>query len=192
MEELLVQVGAVREGGAVQRCHTFPQHHGPYDVAQHSYGAVSLLLLLHPNPSLNLIKAVQWHDIGERWLGDMPSPAKTGNQHLAEVYEAEEEKILTLLGLYFELSNQEENWLKAVDILDLWLWCREEEFLGNRSVTRMRLACEAALDKRSLKEILPMRAEKFYHAQLQSPYTRLSDVFEEVRSGLGEARTGLG
>jgi len=177
MNELptLVRVAATREGGAVRRCHIVP-HHGLYNVAQHSYGAVSLLLILHPDPPLALIKAVQWHDVAERWLGDMPAPAKMVNAELAAEYELTEARILSRLGLLPNLTAGEKAWLRAVDVLDLWMWSREEERMGNGNVTRMRVACEqilAGLD-------LPEEAAAFYAAEKAREPERLSDFWPEV------------
>lgn len=186
---LLTRIAATREAGTVRRCHIVP-HHGQYNIAQHSYGAVSLLLLLHPHPSLNLIKAVQWHDCAERWLGDIPAPAKWTHTELGEAYERAEEELLKRLGLFGELTDLEVAWLKAVDTLELWLWCREEEALGNEAVTAMRRACEEVTEKRGLEGSLPEPVRAFYVAAKQQLHRRLSDFFEEVvREGLGEAAT---
>lgn len=186
---VMTRIAATREAGTVRRCHIVP-HHGQYNIAQHSYGAVSLLLLLHPHPSLNLIKAVQWHDVAERWLGDVPAPAKWTHTELGEAYERAEEELLKRLGLFGELTDLEVAWLKAVDTLELWLWCREEEALGNEAVTAMRRACEAVTEKRGLEGSLPEPVRAFYVAAKQQPHRRLSDFFEEVvRDGLGEAAT---
>lgn len=184
-KRLQTRIQATREAGTVRRCHIVP-HHGQYNIAQHSYGAVSLLLLLNPEPSLNLIKAVQWHDAGERWLGDMPAPAKWDNFDLGQVYEAAERRVLDAIGLLPELTREEEHWLKAVDTLDLWLWCREEEALGNATVKAMRLACEKVTDARALDGTLPKPVAAFYAATRQQEHQRLSDFFSEVRDGLGE------
>lgn len=185
----LVRLAATREGGAVRRCHIVP-HHGQYNVAQHTYGAVSLLLLLHPEPSVDLIKAVQWHDVGERWLGDMPAPAKWENPALGEVYEAAEEEILDRLGLMPDLTEEDRRWLKAVDTLELWLWCREEEALGNERVIPMRRACEKVTEERDLGGSLPRPVSQLYGMLRGRRHARLSDFFEEVLTyGLGEAET---
>jgi hypothetical protein len=174
-----IKVAATREGGMVRRCHAIP-HHGLYNIAQHSFGAVSLLLLLHPNPSLNLIKALQWHDVAERWLGDMPGPAKTVNGDLGEVYERVESRVLFQLGLSPDLQPEEQHWLKAMDVLELWLWCREEEALGNRNVSRMRLSCEEIMRVLILDDRMPGPAEAFYHDATTRPHNRLSDFWGEV------------
>lgn len=186
---LLTRLAATREAGTVRRCHIVP-HHGQYNIAQHSYGAVSLLLLLHPKPSLKLIKAVQWHDVAERWLGDVPAPAKWTHTELGEAYERAEEELLKRLGLFGELTDLEVAWLKAVDTLELWLWCREEEeALGNAAVTPMRRACEKVTEKRQLEGSLPAIAAQLYDALRQYPHKRLSDFFEDVEPYLqGETK----
>lgn len=131
---------ALREGGQTLRCHTMP-YHGPYNVAIHSYNAVNLLLALHPGePSLNLIKAVMWHDIPERWTGDVPSPAKWGNPELKRILDKAEERILEYLELdkFFKvLSPEETNWLTAVDLLELFIWGYEQVMLGNSFAVRL-------------------------------------------------------
>lgn len=186
-EEVLVQLLATREGGGVRRCHIVPGN-SQYNVAQHTYGAVSLLLLLHPDPSVDLIKAVQWHDVGERWLGDLPATAKWENPALGEVYEAAEEEILDRLGLMPDLTEEDRRWLKAVDTLELWLWCREEEALGNERVAPMRRACERVTEDRGLEGSLPRPVSQLYGTLRSRKHARLSDFFEEVLAdGLGEA-----
>lgn len=188
LSPLLTRLAATREAGTVRRCHIVP-HHGQYNIAQHSYGAVSLLLLLHPNPSLTLIKAVQWHDVAERWLGDIPAPAKWTHTELGEAYERAEEELLKRLGLFAQLTDPEQAWLKAVDTLELWLWCREEEALGNAAVIPMRRACEKVTEKRQLEGSLPEPAAQLYDALYPCPQKRLSDFFEDVEPYLqGETK----
>lgn len=173
------RVLAAREGGNVLRCHTVP-HHGQYSVGKHSYDALSLLLLLHPNPSMNLVKATLWHDCAERFVGDIPAPAKWTNSELGKVYEEAERRVLATLGLLPCLLPDEEDWLKAVDTLELWLWCREEEALGNEAVTAMRRACEAVTEKRQMEGSLPAIAAQLHAALRDVPQKRLSDFFGEV------------
>lgn len=186
MKKKMFQITATREAGTVRRCHVVP-HHGQYNIAQHSYGAASLLLLLHPHPSLNLIKAVMWHDVGERWLGDMPSPAKSVNPQLREVYEEAERRVLATIGLLPGLMPDEEEWLKAVDILDLWLWSREEAALGNTAVDQIVQACYQAMYGLRDQGKLPIEVDDFLHYAENQPMDRLSDFFDEaIKRGLGE------
>lgn len=135
---IITRIRAAREGGHVERCHTVP-HLGSYSVGKHSFDAVSLLLLLHPEPgpSVNLIKGVLWHDVGERWVGDSPSPAKWFNPAFGEAYEAAEKEALLRSGFYIELTPRETDWLKAVDRLELLLWALDQVAIGNKNVTGM-------------------------------------------------------
>lgn len=183
MNSTLLKVAATREGGTVRRCHGTP-HHGLYNIAQHSFGAVTLLLLLHPAPSVDLIKAVQWHDVAERWLGDMPSPAKSTNPELARVYEETEARLLYQLGLLPELQQAEQHWLKAVDLLDLWLWAREEKHLGNQNVAGMLEACENALQALQLDGRLPEQVHTFWVEAAQQDHFRLPDFWPRVEAML--------
>lgn len=127
-------VRCLREAGAVERCHTLP-HCGSYTVGQHSFDALSLLLVLHPAPSVALIKAVLWHDVAERWTGDVPAIAKWADPELAELLEASEERILRKLGVQppRELPVEDCMWLDAVDKLELWLWAKGQLRMGNQN-----------------------------------------------------------
>ena len=131
---------AAREGGHVERCHTFP-HHGTYSVASHSYNMVAMLVILHPEPSLELIKACLLHDCAERWVGDVPSPAKP---HVAPGLGDEEDEILRHFDFppKSDLSEEDARWVSALDALEFLIWCSDQIALGNQ------------------------RAEKKYRAQL--------------------------
>ncbi len=187
MERTRFQIQVTREAGTVRRCHLVPIH-GSYNIAQHTYGAVSLLLLLNPRPSVDLIKAVMWHDVGERWLGDMPSPAKLINPQLRQVYEDAERRVVASLGLLPGLMPDEQDWLLAVDILDLWLWAREEVALGNIAVQQMIDNCDRHIQDLNYQHEFPELAYDFFWAERTRPVKRLSDFFEEaILDGLGEA-----
>lgn len=187
-----LRVKATREGGEVERCHGTP-HVGAYTVGQHTFGAVSLLLLLHPAPTIELVKLVQWHDVAERWLGDVPSPAKLVSPDFARLYETAEARLLFQLGLVRDPSAyapEDLNWLRAVDIIELWLWTGEQVRFGNGNVRRMRVACEEVIARLRLDGRLPEPAAAFYDARRQSGDDRLSDFWpevEELMRGPGEA-----
>ena len=151
------RVLAAREGGNVLRCHTVP-HHGQYSVGKHSYDALSLLLLLHPNPSMNLVKATLWHDCAERFVGDMPAPAKWLNQRLGEEYELAEREAQKASGLELpELTEDEQNWLTAVDRVELLLWAEEQAALGNRHIQGLMAASWGWLAQNSAKVPVEVR-----------------------------------
>lgn len=127
---------AIRAGGNVTRSHTF-QYQGTYNVAIHSYNALSMLLVLHKTtpPSLNLIKVVLWHDVHERWTGDLPTPVKWVLPEIESVLKKVEQQIEKKLELFAEeLTEEEQRWLKAIDILEFYIWTVEQVSLGNDSM----------------------------------------------------------
>lgn len=153
---------AIREGGQTQRCHTLP-HSGEYNVATHSYNALSLLFLLYPGePSQGLVKAVLWHDVPERWTGDVPAPAKWASPVLKNILDSLEDRIfekLELLNIFTELSEEEQNWLTAVDLLELYIWGKEQEALGNQSAKELNKRVIELVKKK--QEKIPKKVWKF-------------------------------
>jgi 5'-deoxynucleotidase YfbR-like HD superfamily hydrolase len=106
---------------------------GEQTVGAHSFGVLSLLLILHPNPTLTLIKAAAWHDMAEQEIGDVPSPVLRRVIDYGEVYAAiEEEFLFDHFAINLEgLSAEEKTWLWGVDKLDCLLFCRDQVRLGN-------------------------------------------------------------
>lgn len=140
-----VRYQATRQGGQVTRCHTFPALNGAaYTNAAHSYNAVSLLLVLWPatyngeEPPLRLVKALLWHDVGEGWMGDVPATAKWMDAEFCALYERLEARVLKVLDLLPELTPSEQAWLDAMDKLELLLWAREQQMMGNRYAESIR------------------------------------------------------
>tara|TARA_R110002167_G_scaffold143958_2_gene333646 strand:- start:6560 stop:7072 length:513 start_codon:yes stop_codon:yes gene_type:complete len=124
------RVTYLREASHVERAHTIP-HHGSYTVGKHSYDMVMLLLALKPDASLNLVKAVLYHDLGERFTGDVPTPAKHADGEMARRLDAFEARALDFLDLRIELDAEERRWLHAVDKVELLLWCKDQLAMGN-------------------------------------------------------------
>lgn len=129
-----------RDAGRIRRMHTYPKPHDPYTVSQHCYNAVTLLFLLHPSPSSDLIKTVLWHDSAELMLGDVPAPAKATNPALAEAYEAAEQDVERrsfphLTKAKQRLTVEELVWLELVDRLEFLLWVYEQDDRELRSST---------------------------------------------------------
>lgn len=158
---LIQRALALREGGQTTRCHTM-QYVGPYNVAMHSYNALSLLLLLHHEapPSIHLIKAVMFHDTPERWTGDIPTPAKMASKGLKIWADELEMEILKALGyekLYSDLTTKERQWLAAVDLLELFMWGAEQAAMGNSAAMPMNNQIRKIFKKREKetpKEVL--------------------------------------
>lgn len=112
--------------GKVRRWHT---HHSlTQTVADHSHGVALFLLMHHPAPTLNLIKAALMHDLGEFITGDIPSPAKREFKKLGDAADEAEEIAMQKLGLKMpRLTAIEKVWLKWAD------YCEALQFLKHCS-----------------------------------------------------------
>lgn len=161
---VLQKVIALREGGQTMRAHTRP-YLGYYDVAMHSYNATNLLFMLYPKePSMDLVKAVMWHDIAERWTGDTPAPAKWASKLLKSLLDSLEEQVYEQLGLlepFKNLTEDELNWLSAVDLLELYIWSKEQKAMGNSNAEYMTRRIIKLFEERGHKT--PTEVTKFFH-----------------------------
>lgn len=129
----------MREAGAVRRCHTIPII-GEYNVAIHVYNMLAMLRLLYPDAPLPLIWAIIEHDIPERLTGDIPAPTKWfGAIDKERLNQLEHEITKSVVGYDHcaILSYEEERWLKALDILELALFCRDQIMIGNKNMAVM-------------------------------------------------------
>ena len=142
IKKTIHRVRAVREGGLTERTHTTP-HHGSYSVAEHSWGVATLLAILHPDPSRDLILAAMWHDVHERWTGDIPAPSKWClGKVVVDELKRFENSIESSLEINFDLSAEDRKWLKACDMLEFWLWSIDQIALGNQNANEGRSNAE--------------------------------------------------
>lgn len=140
---LFQQAESLRASGHVARWHTLPHAGDRQTVAEHSGQAVSLLLLLHPGPSLSLIKALMWHDSAERIVGDVPSPVRRRYSEYGEMYEdieamVHDEHHPIVARSMTDLTKEERVWLKTIDVLELVMHCQDLVMIGNRHAERPR------------------------------------------------------
>lgn len=151
----LERIREMRAASRIERCHTTP-HHGSYTVGQHSYDMANLLLALHPEPSMELLKAVLWHDLHERWLGDTPTPTKCADPEIRRRLKILEDQCNEHLDIKVKLTPVEQRWLKAVDRIDLWLWAKEQVQMGNKEALTIQFDVEPMFDN-----FLPEECKKF-------------------------------
>lgn len=110
--------------GNVRRYHANPDmaHLGQTN-ADHQGRCVQLLLGLHASPSVELIKAVAHHDVGEMYASDLSGPFKAGHPALAEAHALiEQEYLRNMLGCdpVDGLANSDLWWLNFVDKLEAY------------------------------------------------------------------------
>ena len=122
---------AQREGGRVRRCHAMPHVIGEQDNAQHTFNMLILAYGLHPCPSPELIKAITFHDLHERYAGDLPMTAKKLNPKLRAEYERVCKSIDLRIGTEVGMAVDDRRWLRALDGLEYLLWCGDQLIMGN-------------------------------------------------------------
>ena len=122
------------KGGDVLRYHTRPEVAEKQDVAAHSWRSLVLLTTLWPDASKNSILFVLYHDVAELEIGDVPATTKWKYKDLAKtltVIENDYEDLLCLPVKYADLSEEEQQRVKIVDILELVFHCHKQMQKGN-------------------------------------------------------------
>lgn len=129
----------------IQRLSGTPKLKG-YDLAQHSYYVA--LLYLHfarkEEISVNVVilEKILKHDLLEIYTGDLPWPAKNLNDMTQTSWMAIEDEIsdtypiakpFTDSKIKQYLNEQQLKLFKVIDLLELWIFCKEEITLGNAS-----------------------------------------------------------
>lgn len=141
------KIRALRESGQVQRFHTCP-HIGDASVAAHCFNAVSMLYVLNPSPSHDLVRALLWHDSAERWVGDIPGSIKWRCPEVKRALDKCEEDYKQRVGISFGLTEDERLWLKEMDVLDLFLYALDQLNMGNRAIEPSLEECIDWFEKR--------------------------------------------
>jgi 5'-deoxynucleotidase YfbR-like HD superfamily hydrolase len=103
----------------------------PQTVAEHTFNGAMLLFVLYDGaPPAGLMNAWLLHDAGERWVGDIPYPTKAKLRDSVDFDAMEWVAMLKFTGLrnthYEQLSLQERNVLKVVDLLEGLLFSSHE------------------------------------------------------------------
>ncbi len=128
----------IREAGAVRRLHCYYVI-GEYNVGIHTFNMLGLTRLLWPDCRAELLWAILEHDLPERVTGDIPATTKwRGYIHDVDMA-AWENRILQEFGMDEphgnKLSPQEKKFLKGVDLIELWMFCREQVQMGNKTLS---------------------------------------------------------
>jgi len=77
--------------------------------------------------------------MAERWTGDIPATAKWQFPRLKEASDNAEKNCFYRLNFpLINLTEEEELWLHAVDVLELYLWCLDQEAFGNQHIKTMK------------------------------------------------------
>lgn len=87
--------------------------------ADHQWGVAQIILALHPNPSMKLVREALNHDAGERWIGDLCGPGKRRHPVHAREQDRIEREICADKGISRPwLTDLEEAWIHFADRLE--------------------------------------------------------------------------
>jgi 5'-deoxynucleotidase YfbR-like HD superfamily hydrolase len=171
------RVKFLREASDVQRIHVI-RTIGEYSNGQHSFNMLTMLRLLWPEAPVRLIWAIVEHDIPERVIGDVPSPALHHVYYESkETRKTEEFAVLQEVfgeSGYFGLPFEEWTWLAGLDLLELYLYAKDQFRLGNKNLEVMREAIEDRF-KRDAANIPEQILNMFYQCK-RSDWSHLPDL----------------
>jgi 5'-deoxynucleotidase len=168
--EISNKIVEVWSAGRVKRYHI---HHlnSPQSVADHTFGVAAIVSILWPYSSVELLRAAIFHDIAEKFTGDMPGPVKREYPELKKLMDDAERVVMLRMGLikYHEdsLSPEDRKKLKAADYMEALLFCIAEETSGNRHISYAitncyNYICEIDLpEATTVAEILMMHHRHF-------------------------------
>ncbi|MEI4470943.1 YfbR-like 5'-deoxynucleotidase [Frigidibacter sp. MR17.24] len=147
----------ILRGGYCTRWHANPDlAHIRETLAEHHGRVVQILLAIHPDPSLDLIRAAAHHDCGEPFVGDLPAPFKEAHPEIAGAHAEVEAEALRELCVAPLLTRADAAWLQLADrlaafahvrqvapqLLDKGEWGEARQWLEHRS---WELGCQAVI-----------------------------------------------
>lgn len=138
MNTLIKKIKYCREAANVVRCHTIPALQRPTD-GQHTFNMLAMLRILRPDAPISLVWAILEHDLPERITGDIPAPMRWTSIVDKDRLQNYESRILEKVVGHDHLDGltlTDLKWLNGLDMLEFYLWCRDEQMLGNRNLDR--------------------------------------------------------
>lgn len=115
--------------GFVRRWHTNPDLAHTCDrIDGHAGRVARIIIMLHPNPSFDLIRAALIHDDGESETGDLSATFKDriSVECMWQINDAESKAAEMIWGdaLGYRITGSDLEWLRFADRLDAFMWAR--------------------------------------------------------------------
>lgn len=149
IDGIVERIKFAREGARVERTHASPGI-GSHSVGVHTFNMLTMLLILKPDASGQLIRAIVQHDIPERITGDMPHPAKKAgvqnNDVQAHIEMQLNEQVFGNDAVQ-DLNEEEVKWLNGLDMLEFYCHIRDQLMFGNRGYETKNAAVENYMAK---------------------------------------------
>lgn len=141
--------------------------HRPYNLMEHQYMVTMLFMHFAPLEDvaydMGTVKMLLHHDILEVATGDLSYVVKNLSDDTQKAWETIEEQVLLYRNPELTIFTDKNfksivtplqfDLFKAVDLLELWIFCKEEEQLGNRSAGLLQVIknCEEFIPKKFQK-----------------------------------------
>ena len=166
----------IRGGGAVKRWHARPII-GEQTVAAHTWGMLVIADHLFPTRVRNLVLPILYHDVVEKFTGDLPADAKWREPRLKELTDKVSADIEKVLSIHFELTLSDQFAMSICDRMEMLWFCVEQNRLGNTNMDQV------------FRRVLSWFRNQNLSMQLNSIETaRVLDMLEGVYNKYGAPR----
>lgn len=125
----MIDLMAIFRAGFVRRWHTSPDLAHTCDrIDGHSARVARIILALHPDPSVDLLRTALIHDDGESVAGDVKAPTKDAFPVIAHALA--EMEVQASVALWGSVAYDDDpqphgrEWLKFADRLDAYMWAQ--------------------------------------------------------------------
>lgn len=147
-------------GGHVRRWHA-EDIIGEERVDSHTWGMLAIIHILHPAPSVELLRAVTFHDSpGEPFSGDIPHGAKVAFPELKAADNSIGERAERAIGVHSEIGAEDQWWLSFADMAQALLFLRRQTAQGNAMMSGKVLECEDLVRGMAKHPAAPETAEE--------------------------------
>lgn len=178
LEGVVERIKYLREAADVNRIHT-KRYIGEYTNGQHTFGMLALLRLLWPDAPKELIWAIIEHDMPERLLSDISSPSIHFGGFIDKVAMQGAERVILeeVFEVYFFTHETDENyrWLKGLDLLELYLFCKDQRRLGNQNLVQIEHRCYEVFKFRAA-DFPPQIMDTFYACKADEEWLPVPDL----------------
>lgn len=174
----LKRIKYMREASIVERCHREPVI-GSYNNGFHTYGMLCILREVEPEAPVDILWHIIGHDQPERSTGDFPATTKWFG--LVDDEKLDEVEIGIWNGLNFPNTPIDEYWkwtVKAIDLLELYYFCKDQLALGNSNMKRMHHRIELWFEEH--KENIPWNTRKLIFASYHTDWDYMPEMSDDI------------
>lgn len=154
---------STRQGGNVVRYHSWMGIQKQNNAA-HTWQVARIYLELFGVPRVEVLVYIQYHDVTEVALGDIPFPVKAENPIIGAEFARLEEAQFARMGVTMpKLTSDERRRVKICDLLEMYEFAADELLLGSRWALPILSRVRVALDEKTAQSGDEERAAVLRH-----------------------------